>query len=51
MIIQGVQVGEIYIVLFIQYKKKNPDFNPIKLYSSWRYRGFPEEVIPTTYKL
>ena len=49
--INGVQVGEIYIVLFIQYKKKNPDFNPNKLRSSWRYQSFPEEVISTTYKL
>ena len=49
--IYRVQASEIYIVLFIQYKKKYPDFNPNKLRSSWRYQGFPEEVISTTYKL
>ena len=38
--INRVQLGEIYIVLFIQNKKKNPNFNPYKPCDSKRFWGF-----------
>ena len=39
--IHGAQADEIYIVLFIQYKKKNPDLKTYEPWGSWRSQGFP----------
>ena len=39
--INEVHAGEIYIVLFIQYKKKNPDLKTYEPWGSWRSQGFP----------
>ena len=43
--INEVQADEIYIVLFIQYKKKNPDFKYMDHRGHKRTRVFPEELI------
>ena len=43
--IHEVQADEIYIVLFIQYKKKNPNFKHMSHGGHREIRVFPEEFI------